>query len=109
MKYNLFDSYIWKSKVKYENKDILIKTLSEDYYKNRNKLTPGWKCFVYSSYKDTEQNNIPEDLLDIIEGKILEYLNNCPEQLKMKGTYNLHQIWYNIYEKNYFQEPHIHG
>tara|TARA_R100000005_G_C4975713_1_gene187200 strand:- start:544 stop:1167 length:624 start_codon:yes stop_codon:yes gene_type:complete len=109
MKFNLFDSYIWKTKVKYDNKDNLIQTLSEDFYKNKNKYTPGWKCFVYSSYNDHEQNNIPEDLLDIIEKKISEYLNNCPEELKIKGTYHLRDIWYNVYEKDYFQEPHNHG
>ena len=109
MKYNLFNSYIWKSKIKYDNKENLIKTLSEDFYKNRNKFTPAWGCFVYSSFKDPEQNNIPEDLLDIIEKKISEYLNNCPEELKIKGTYHLRDIWYNVYEKDYFQEPHDHG
>lgn len=108
MKYNLFDSYIWKSKVKYKNKDNLIQTLSEEFYKNRNKLKSGWKCFVYSTYNDPKQNSIPEDLLDIVEGKIYEYINNCPEELKIKGKYYLYQIWYNVYEKNYFQEPHAH-
>ena len=109
MKYNLFDSYIWKSKIKYDNKDKLIETLSKDFYKNKNKLTPDWKCFIYSSYKHPEQDNIPEDLLDIIEEKISEYLNNCPEELQIKGTYILSEVWYNIYEENYFQEPHNHG
>ena len=109
MKFNLFDSYIWKSKVKYDNKENLVKTLSEDFYKNKNKLTPSWDCFVYSSFKDLEQNKIPEDLLDILEEKIYEYINNCPEELRIKGKYILNEIWYNIYEKNYFQEPHNHG
>lgn len=109
MKYDLFNSYIWKSKVKYNKKDNLIKTLSEDFYKNRNKFTPSWKCFVYSSFKDSEQNNIPEDLLKIIEQKISEYISNCPEELKIKGNLYLKNIWYNVYEKNYFQEVHEHG
>jgi hypothetical protein len=109
VKYNLFDSHIWKSKVKYKNKDNLIQTLSEEFYKNRNKLTRGWKCFVYSSYGDPKQNSIPDDLLDIIEEKIYEYINNCPEELKIKGTYILSEIWYNVYEKNYFQNIHNHG
>ena len=109
MKYNLFNSYIWKSKVNYDSKDILIKTLSEDFFKNKNKFTPGWKCFIYSSFKNEEQNNIPEDLLNIIENKLTEYLNNCPEELRIRGKYILHRIWYNVYEKNYFQEPHNHG
>ena len=109
MKYNLFNSYIWKSKVKYDKKENLIKTLSEDFYKNKNKLTPGWKCFVYSSFIDLEQNNIPEDLLDIIGEKISEYLHNCPKELQIKGTYILSEIWYNVYEKNYFQNIHDHG
>lgn len=109
MNYNLFNSYIWKSKVKYDYKDKLIETLSKDFHKNKNKFTPSWKCFVYSSFKDPEQNNIPEDLLDKIEEKIAEYLDSCPEELKIKGKYYLKEIWYNVYEKNYFQEPHDHG
>ena len=108
MKYNLFDSYIWKSKVKYNDKEKLIETLSKDFYKNKNKFTADWDCFVYSSFYNLEQNNIPEDLLNIIEKKITEYLNDCPKGLQIKGTYILSEIWYNIYEKNYFQEPHNH-
>tara|TARA_R100000388_G_C7220774_1_gene148823 strand:+ start:466 stop:1092 length:627 start_codon:yes stop_codon:yes gene_type:complete len=109
MKYDLFNSYIWKSKVKYDNKENLIKTLSEDFYKNKNKLTSRWDCFVYSSFRDLEQNNIAEDLLDIIWEKVSEYLNNCPKELQIKGTYILSEIWYNVYEKNYFQNIHDHG
>ena len=109
MKYNLFDSYIWKSKVKYNDKEKLIETLSKDFYKNKNKFTANWDCFVYSSFYNLEQNNIPEDLLNIIEKKITEYLNDCPKELRIKGKYILTEIWYNIYEKNYFQEPHVHG
>ena len=109
MKFNLFNSFMWKSKVKYDNKENLIKTLSEDFYKNRNKFTPAWGCFVYSSFKDREQNKIPEDLLDIFEEKIREYINNCPEELKIKGNMYLKDIWYNVYEKNYSQDVHDHG
>jgi|TARA_B100000035_G_scaffold195777_1_gene167201 uncharacterized protein (TIGR02466 family) len=109
MKYNLFDSYIWKSKIKYDKKDQLINNLLQDYFENKNKFTPHWECFIYSSFKHPEQNNIPEDLLDVIEEKILEYLKNCPKELQIKGTYILSDVWYNIYEKDYFQEPHNHG
>lgn len=112
MKYNLFDSYIWKSKINYEKKDTLIKNLTEDYNKNKNRFVPRWECFVYSSYSsinDQENNKIPEDLLDIIEKKLKEFLEDCPNELKIRGTYNISDIWYNIYDKNYFQEPHTHG
>ena len=109
MKYKLFDSYIWKSKIDYGGKGKLIKNLIKDYLDNKNKFTPGWECFVYSSFKDQENNKIPEDLLDIIEEKIKDYLKDCPEELQIKGTYILSNIWYNIYEKNYFQETHTHG
>ena len=109
MKYKLFDSYVWKSKIDYDGKDKLVKNLIKDYLDNKTKFTPGWKCFVYSSFKDQENNKIPEDLLVIIEDKLRDYLKNCPEELQIKGTYILSGIWYNIYEKNYFQEPHTHG
>ena len=109
MKYNPFNTFIWKSKLNYDNKENLIKTLSKDFYKNRNKLTSGWECFCYSTHNQIIQNNIPEDLLDIIEKKISEYLNNCHEEIKLKGKFILKDIWYNVFEKNYFQEPHDHG
>ena len=109
MKYNLFNSYIWKSKINYNKKDDLIKNLTEDYNKNKNEFTPGWKCFVYSSFKDQENNKIPDDLLDTIEKKIIEFLEDCPNELKIRGTYIISDIWYNIYDKIHFQEPHDHG
>jgi uncharacterized protein (TIGR02466 family) len=108
MKYNLFNSYVWKSKINYNKKDFLINDLTEDYNKNKNNLTPNWNCLVYSSFKK-EQDKIPEDLLDIIEIKIKEFLDNAPDKLKIKGTYILSEIWYNIYDKHHFQEPHTHG
>jgi uncharacterized protein (TIGR02466 family) len=108
MKYNLFNSYVWKSKINYNKKDFLITDLTEDYNKNKNNLTPNWNCLVYSSFKK-EQDKIPEDLLDIIEIKIKEFLDNAPDKLKIKGTYILSEIWYNIYDKHHFQEPHTHG
>lgn len=109
MKYNLFDSYIWKSKLNYNKKTELIENLIEYYNKNKNNFTPNWDCLVYSSFKDKEQDKIPNDLLDIIQEKIKEFLEDCPKQLKIKGTYIITSIWYNIYDKNYFQEPHNHG
>lgn len=108
MKYNLFQSYIWKSKINYDKKDNLIKNLTKKFNENKNKLTPGWKCFVYSSFRDQENDRIPEDLLDLISEKLKEFLENCPSELKIKGTYILNEIWYNIYDENFFQEPHNH-
>lgn len=109
MKYKLFESYIWKSKIDYDKKDQLINDLLQDYFENKNKLTPSWRCFVYSSFGDQQNGKIPEDLLDIIEEKIKAYLKDCPNELQIRGTYLLDDVWYNIYEKNYFQEPHNHG
>ena len=108
MKYNLFESYVWKSKIKYDNKNKLIKKLLEDFSENKNKFTRKWNCFVYSSFDEDIQKNIPDDLIDSIEEKILEYLKECPEHLQINGKYIIHQIWYNIYENNYFQETHNH-
>ena len=108
MNYNVFNSLIWKSKVNYSKKDELTKNLLEIYNKNPNSLTPFWGCFVYSSFRKQNDGRIPEDLLDILEKKVRQFLENCPDELKIKGTYILSEIWYNIYDKNYFQEPHIH-
>lgn len=107
MNFNIFNSMIWKSKINYEKKNELIKNLIETYNENPNSLTPKWNCLVHSSeYNDSK---IPEDLLDIIEKKAIEFLEDCPNELKIKGTYILSNIWYNIYGKNHFQEPHTHG
>lgn len=109
MKYNLFQSYIWKSKINYDKKDNLIKNLTKKFNENKNKLTPGWKCFVHSSFKNQENDRIPEDLLDIIAEKLKEFLEDCPSELKITGEYSIRDIWYNIYDENCFQEPHNHG
>ena len=108
-KHNIFHSYIWKSKINYEGKNNLIKSLEKDFNENKNKFTRKWNCFVYSSFGDRMQDKIPEDLLDIIEEKIREYLEDCPKELQIKGNYILKDIWFNIYEKNFYQEPHTHG
>jgi uncharacterized protein (TIGR02466 family) len=108
MNYNIFNSSIWKSKIDYTRKDELIKNLLEIYNENPNLLTPTWDCFVYSSFRKQDKGEIPEDLLDIIEKKIKQFLESCPDELKIKGTYILSEIWYNIYEDKHFQEPHIH-
>jgi|TARA_R100000084_G_C4604920_1_gene125089 uncharacterized protein (TIGR02466 family) len=106
---NAFQSYIWKSKIRYDGKNKLIKNLENNFIKDKNKFTPSWDCFVHSSFFDDDQKDIPEDLLDILQEKIKEFLNDCPQELKIKGKFVLSEIWYNIYEKNFFQEPHTHG
>jgi uncharacterized protein (TIGR02466 family) len=109
MNYNIFNSVIWKSKINYERKNELIKNLIETYNENPNSFTSNWKCLVHSSFNHQDNGKIPEDLLDIIEEKIIEFLEDCPDELKIKGTYIISEIWYNIYGKNHFQEPHKHG
>ncbi len=109
MKHKLFDTFIWKSKINYKQKDKLKEKLLKDFSENKNNFVTGWDCFVHSSFLDQEKNTLPEDLLDIIQGKVTEYLDECPDELKIKGTYIISNIWYNIYEKNYFQEPHVHN
>jgi uncharacterized protein (TIGR02466 family) len=109
MKYNIFDSYVWKSKINYSKKFELIQNLTDTYSEDKNSLTKNWNCLVHSSFQNQENGKIPEDLLDIIEKKITEFLKECPIELQIKGTYILSEIWYNIYGKNNFQEPHIHG
>jgi uncharacterized protein (TIGR02466 family) len=109
MKFNIFDSLIWKSKINYNKKNELIKNLINTYNENPNALTSKWDCLVHSSFDNQENGKIPEDLLDIIEKKIIEFLEDCPDELKIRGTYILSEIWYNIYGKNQFQEPHTHG
>jgi uncharacterized protein (TIGR02466 family) len=109
MNYNIFNSLIWKSKINYNKKFELIQNLTDTYNQDKNLLTKNWDCLVHSSFQNQENGKIPEDLLDIIEKKIIEFLEDCPDELKIRGTYILSEIWYNIYGKNNFQEPHTHG
>jgi uncharacterized protein (TIGR02466 family) len=108
MDYDIFNSMIWKSKINYKRKNELIENLIKDYNENKNNVTPNWNCLVYSSFGNRENGKIPEDLLDIIQKKIIEFLEDCPNELKIGSTYILSEIWYNIYDKNHFQEPHTH-
>lgn len=108
-KFNIFHSYIWKSKVSYDRKNELIKELIDTYNENPNTFTSKWNCLVHSSFNNQENGKIPEDLLNIIEKKITDFLEECPNELKIRGTYIISEIWYNIYGKNQFQEPHTHG
>ncbi len=109
MNHNFFNSYIWKSKVNYKNKNELIDIITKDFYENKNRLTSDWDCFVYSSYDEQENKNIPDEFINIIENIFLKFLKNCPKDLRIKGQYSISNVWYNVYEKNYFQEPHDHG
>jgi hypothetical protein len=108
MKYNIFNSIIWKSKINYLNKNELIKTIEQNYKKNPNQTPKEWKCMVHSSFK-LNDNQIPTDLLKIIENKSNKFLDIYEKQLKIKGEYYINNIWYNAYGKHQFQEPHIHG
>ena len=109
MNHNFFHSYIWKSKVNYKNKNELIDIITKDFYENKNSLTSGWDCLVYSSFDEQENKNIPDEFMNIIENNFLKFLKNCPKDLRIKGQYSISNVWYNVYEKNYFQEPHDHG
>ena len=112
MKYNIFDSYVWKSKINYNKKLELIQNLTDSYNENKNlptKYSNNPVHAVYSSFDNQENVKIPEDLLDIIEKKITEFLKECPIELQIKGTYILSEIWYNIYGQNHFRAPHTHG
>ena len=108
MKETLFNSYVWKSKVKYENKNTFIETISKEFRENKHRLTPKWGCLVYSSFRDEGYAKIPEDLLNIIRKKISDFVSDFPEIQEIGGEYLLQDSWYNVYENNYYQEPHDH-
>jgi hypothetical protein len=108
MKYDIFNSIIWKSKINYPNKNELIKIIEQNYKKNPNQTPKGWKCMVHSSFK-TKNNQIPTKLLEIIENKSNEFLDRYGKNLGILGEYFINDIWYNAYGKNQFQEPHQHG
>lgn len=108
MNYNIFNSTIWKSKINYPDKNELIKKIEQNYNKNPNQTPKNWKCKVHSSF-DSEDTQIPDNLLKIIENKSNEFLEIYEKNMGISGEYIINNIWYNAYGKNQFQEPHNHG
>jgi len=111
MEYNIFNSFIWKSKISYEKKDELIKYIEEKYIKNPNQTPKKWKCNVHSSFEEKKSfpENFESSLLDEIEKKLKEFLKIYGKKIKCKGDYFINNVWYNVYAGNHFQEPHNHG
>lgn len=108
MEYNIFTSFIWKSKLIYDDKNKLIKIIQERYKKNPNQTPKGWKCSVHSSFKK-ENNYIPKDLIKLIHDKSSEFLSVYSKKIKLEGKYIINNIWFNAYSGDQFQEPHVHG
>jgi len=113
MDYNIFNSYIWKTKLHYDGKENLIKKIEEKYHEQPNLTPKKWKCNVHSSFEDKNNDDFfllkENNLLDVIENKIHEFLSLYGEKINLHGDFSLSEIWYNVYKNNQFQEPHTHG
>lgn len=109
--YDFFHSFIWKTKLNYEGKDKLIKKIEDNYAKRPNLTPKKWKCSVHSSmeFQTSSDFNIPEDLLDLLQSKITNFLDDYQKKIKLSGEYILKECWYNAYKGNQFQEIHDHG
>ena len=105
---NLFTTPIFKTKIEYENKSMLSKLLEEEFWKNINNTPKNWKCNVHSSFGQNNKN-IPNDLTRLIIEKSIEYLSNISNNISIENKYYMNEIWYNVYGKDSFQEPHTHG
>lgn len=111
MQLDIFNSFIWKTKINYDDKEKLIKNIEEIYNKNPNKTPEGWDCKIHSSFKNKKQNLeiIPKNLIKLIEEKSNEFLDTHLKLMKLKGKYYMSNIWYNAYKNDQYQEIHHHG
>lgn len=102
-----FNSNIFKSKLYYDGKNELIKKIKDEYKKYPNQTPKNWMCNIHSSFGTDYK--IPIELTKNIENKFNNFLSDYLNNMKIDGNYYISSIWYNVYGKDEFQEPHDHG
>ena len=108
MKYNIFTSEIWKTKLEYDKKNELIEIIEKSYFSNPNQTPPKWNCKVHSSF-GKEFSLIPNDLVNLLQEKVDKYVKTNKNNFNLDGKYFINEIWFNAYKHEQFQEPHTHG
>ena len=108
MNQNIFNSFIWKTKLAYDKKLDLIKNIEHNYKKNPDTTPSEWFCNVYTSFNDSNDKLISQDLIKKILDKVDEFIDSN-SSVQLKGNYHLNDIWYNVYDYGQFQEMHDHG
>ena len=99
----IFGESIYISKIEQskheEIKTRLINTLQTDNHESWN------LCKVDSTYfENVFLENIDADYKEVFRNEIMKQLKNINGTIK----YIIENVWYNVYKKNDFQEPHHH-
>lgn len=107
----IFESLIWKSKLKYKNKEEFISFIGEEYNQNPHLTPKGWNCNVHSNFHQSFhfREIIPDDLIVEIENKSNQFFDDYQSKIKLSGDFFISSMWYNCYTKNQNQEIHNHG
>ena len=75
-------------------------------------LGPKWQCDVITTYfnRDEVSHLFTQEIVESIIGNPLEEMFKDPNYRGKKNPIetNLTEIWYNIYEKDFYQEIHAH-
>lgn len=108
----LFKNSFWKSKLDYQNKDNFIEFIIDEYKKSPSMTPKGWNCDVHSSFerstnKTKDYNNIPQELILLIEKKCSEFLDEI--EINLEENFYVESCWYNAYTNNQYQEIHNHS
>ena len=95
-----------------------LQIIQEDLKKNKflYESSKTWNCDVLSSFFGNKKNNMAmfgDDFCDEVVWKPLgllkEELHQTIPMYKFPKKFKMTEIWYNSYEKDYFQEYHKHG
>lgn len=115
MHYIFPSNFVYWQKVQnhQEIKEKYIELILNDFESNKDeyKSKSDWNCSVVSSYFDDENRN-NKRIFDqyFIENVVQEPIENCISQLNLMRpeTISIFKIWYNVYDKNDYQEVHHH-
>jgi len=115
MHYIFPQNFVYWQKVKNHRKikENYLNLIFEDFQSNKEEYQrkSDWNCNVVSSYFDDEnQNN--KRIFDnyFIENVIQKPIENCIQELRLMrpSTISIFKLWYNVYQKNDYQEVHHH-
>lgn len=102
----LFETSIFKFQIKLQNKEEIIKIIKNKYSKNPYLMPKYWNCNIHSSFTKKGGDYFLNDISHVIMKKF----NLIKENFDINyGNYLIKNIWYNVYDKNQYQEIHDHG
>ena len=96
-----------------ENHDLfkqkyLTKIKSECELNRESYIVPNWDCEVYSSINHLNSFLYDEEFLNEIVWKPMDKMLQEAEFSAYPKSSQVSHIWFNVYEKGFFQETHVH-